>query len=243
MPRILEELYECRVCGFEPTNRLCNYEKHCRTIKHKSLMKPELAKKLADVKREKKELKFEVKQLAFEKTIEVKQLQMEKELELEQMELEIKEQIKEQAKPERVITKSEMENSKGMDKFMDRVALRPEIEDYMNLYYGYITFQELFKRDFSAEYEEDKVFVIDKGQKDICYWINNAPCHWFGSFNEKNYSSCRIFYVITHYYNMLKEYAGQNGCKVTDFKLEETDKKELEEWMKEEMTFLFSYKS
>jgi len=239
MPKILDELYECKVCD-QKFGQKSHYDKHMGCIKHKSKMKPELAKQLADIKREKKELKFEVKQLAFEKTVEVKQLQMEKELELEQMEEELREKMKEQAKPERVITQREMERSKGMDKFMDRVALRATIDDYMNLYYGHVTFQELFKRDFSAEYEEDKVFVIDKGMKDICYWINNYPCHWFGPFDEKNYSSSRIFFVITHYYNMLKEYAGQNGCKVKDFKLEETDKKELEEWMKEEMTFLYS---
>jgi len=231
------------VCNKSFGNQKGHYERHIDSMKHKRLMKPELAKQLAELKMEQMELKSEIKYLAIEKSTEVKRLQIEKDLELRQKELELKQQIKEQAQPERMITKAEMERSKGMDKFMDRVALRATIDDYMNLYYGYITFQELFKRDFSAEYEEDKVCVIDKSDKTTIHYINNAPCYWFGQFNEKEYAKLRIFYVITHYYNMLKDYAGQNGCKVKDFKLDETDKKELEEWMKEEITFFFSYKS
>lgn len=243
MPKILEELYECTVCNKDFGNQKSHYERHLDTLKHKRMMKPKLAKQLADIKMEQMELKSEIKYLAIEKSTEVKRLQIEKDLELRQKELEIKEQIKEQIKPERVVTLREMEMSQGIDKFMDRVALRATIDDYMSLYYGYVTFQDIFKRDFSAEYEEDKVYVIDKDQKNIYYYINNAPCHWFVQYDEKEYAKLYIFSLITHYYNVLKENAIMNGCKVKDFNLEEIDKKELEEWMKEEITFSFSYKS
>lgn len=242
MPKILDELYECRLCGFAPTNKKSHYEKHLRSVKHSTMIKPDLAKQLADIKREKKELKLEVKQLAFEKTIEVKQLQLEKEKELEQLESELKEKIKEEATPERVVTRSEMLKSLGVEKFQEKlVNMFDELQDYSDIYNGVYTFQEIFKRDFSAVYEEDKVCVIDKGQTNRGYFINNAPSYWIFDLTDKfgNGLTCMLN-CITIYHKTLKKYAKEAGFKTDEFILSEIDKKELEEWVRQEITILHS---
>jgi hypothetical protein len=243
MPKILTELYECKLCGFAPTNKKDNYEKHMRSLKHKQMVKPDLAKQLADLKREKKELKLEVRQLAFEKTVEVKQLQFEKEQELEQLEADLKEKIKEETIPERVITQTEMvRTSQGIEKFQEKlINMFDELQDYSDLYNGVKDFQEIFKRDFSAVYEEDKVCVIDKYSINVGYWINNAPSYERFYLDDRyaNGLTCMLN-CVTIYHKALKKYAGEAGFKTEYFKLEEIDKKELEEWVRQEITWIHS---
>jgi hypothetical protein len=244
MPKILEELYECKLCGFTPTNKKSNYEKHCKSLRHIRLMKPELAKQMADLKMEQMELKSEIKYLAIEKTTEVKRLQIEKELELRQRQEELKEKMKEEATPERMITQTDMvRSSKGMDEFKKKLLEASEntIQDYIDIINGVQTFQEIFKRDFSAVYEEDKVCVIDKGQDNIGYYINNAPCHHMFFLNDKYGNGLTsILDCVTLYFKAFKKCITEEGFKTEYFKLEEIDKKELEEWIKQEITILHS---
>jgi len=238
---MLDELYECKICNKDFGNRKSNWEDHCKSLKHKRLMKPELAKQLADIKMEQMELKSEIKYLAIEKTTEVKRLQIEKELELRQKQEEIKEKMKEQDIPERVITRTEMLNSLGIEKFQEKLINQfDELQDYSDLYNSVITFQELFKRDFSAVYEEDKVCVIDKGTT-RGYYINNAPSYWIFELTDKwgNGLTCMLK-CITIYHKTLKKYAEEAGFKTDEFILSDIDKKELEEWMIQEITILHS---
>jgi hypothetical protein len=241
MPKILDELYECKLCGFAPTNQKGHYERHLRSVKHATMIKPDLAKQLAGIKREKKELKLEVKQLAFEKTIEVKQLQFEKEQELEQLELEIKEKIKEEALPERVITMTEMlRSSKGIDAFKKKLLETSEdtIQDYCDIINGVQTFQEIFKRDFSIVYEDDKVIVVDKDQYNVGYWINNAPCHEFFFLDDKYWNGlASVLDCIPIYFRAMKKCVTEEGFKTEYFKLEDTDRTELREWITQHITF------
>ena len=244
MPKILDELYECKLCGFAPTNKKDHYEQHCRSLKHKQREKPDLAKQLADIKREKKQVKLEVRQLTFEKTIEVKQLQLEKEKELEQLELEIKEKIQEQVIPERVITQTEMvRTSQGMEAFQKKLlkASKDTIQDYCDIINGVYSFQEIFKRDFTIVYEEDKVIVIDKYSINKGYWINNFPSHEPFYLNDTiaNGLTC-ILNCITIYHKAFKKCITEAGFKTEYFKLEEIDKKELEEWVRQEITWIHS---
>lgn len=243
MPKILDELYECRLCGFAPTNHKGHYEKHCKSLKHIRLMKPELAKQMSDLKMEQMELKSEIKYLAIEKTTEIKRLQIEKELELRQRQEELKEKMKEEATPERVISKAEMErSSQGMLEFQRKlVNLFDELQDYSDIYNYVFTFQDIFKRDFSALYEEDKVVVIDKHQTNRGYWINNAPCFMPFYLDDKMANGLKcILECIPIYHKTLKKYAGEIGFKTDDFILHETDKKELEEWITQEITWIHS---
>jgi glutaredoxin len=208
------------------------------------MIKPDLAKQLADIKREKKELKLEVKQLAFEKTVEVKQLQLEKEQELEKLEAEIKEKIKEEALPERVITQTEMlRSSQGIDAFKKKLVETSEdtIQDYIYILHGVFTFQEIFKRDFTTVYEEDKVCVIDKFQPNIGYYINNAPSHEMFFIDNKYWNGfSSILDCIPIYFKAFKKCITKEGFKTEYFKLDETDKKELEEWIRQEITWKHS---
>ena len=241
---MLTELYECKLCGFSPTNQKSHYEKHCRSIKHRQMNKPELAKQLADIKREKKELKLEVRQLAFEKTVEVKQLQFEKEQELEQLEADLKEKIREEAIPERVITMTEMvRTSQGILAFQTKLVglSKDVIQDYIDIINGVQTFQDIFKRDFSAVYEEDKVCVVDKHSINKGYWINNAPSHepFYLDDGYANGLTCMLN-CITVYHKSLKKCMTEAGFKTEYFKLEEIDKKELEEWVRQQITWIHS---
>jgi len=242
MPKILDELYECKMCGFAPTNKKDHYEKHCRSVKHKQREKPELAKKLVDNKLKLMENRSKIKIEQIENATELRQKQIEIELELRQEALEIKEKIKEQAIPERVVTRTEMLKSLGVEKFQERlINMFDELQDYSDLYNGVITFQELFKRDFSAVYEEDKVCVIDKGQVNRGYFMNNAPSYWIFDLTDKyaNGLTCMLN-CITIYHSCLKKYAGEAGFKTEQFILSEIDKKELEEWVRQEITILHS---
>jgi hypothetical protein len=205
-------------------------------------MKPELAKQLTDLKMEEMELKSELKYLAIEKTTEVKRLQIEKELELRQRQEEIKQQMKEQAIPERVVTRTEMLKSLGVEKFQERlINMFDELQDYSDLYNGVKDFQDIFKRDFSAVYEEDKVCVIDKGQVGRGYFMNNAPSYWIFDLTDKyaNGLTCMLN-CVTIYHKALKKYAGEAGFKTDHFILSEIDKRELEEWVRQEITILHS---
>jgi len=241
MPKILDELYECKLCGFAPTNQKGHYDRHMTSMKHKRLMKPELAKQLADLKMEHMELKSEIKYLAIEKTTEVKRLQIEKELELRQKQEEIKEKMKEEALPERVITMTEMlRSSQGIDAFKKKLLETSEdtIQDYCNIINGVQTFQEIFKRDFSIVYEDDKVIVVDKDQYNVGYWINNAPCHEFFFLDDKYWNGlASVLDCIPIYFRAMKKCVTEEGFKTEYFKLEDTDRTELREWITQEITF------
>lgn len=244
MPKILDELYECKMCGFAPTNKKDHYEKHCRSVKHKQREQPELAKQLADLKLQQMENKTKIKIEQIENTAELRQKQIEIDLELRQKQEEIKEKMKQEEPPERVITMTEMlRSSQGADAFKKKLleASEDTIQDYCDIINGVKSFQEIFKRDFSAVYEEDKVIVVDKAQYNVGYWINNAPCHEFFFLNDTYWNGlASILYCIPIYFRAMKKCVTEEGFKTEYFKLEETEKKELEEWITQEITFLHS---
>jgi hypothetical protein len=170
----------------------------------------------------------------------LKKEELEKDLELKQKAMELKEQIKEDLakSAEKCITKKEMEKSVGGDEFISMLIDKPQIEDYNDMFNGIISFQELFQRDFLELYETNKVIVIDKGQLNVGYWINNAPCHTRFYLDDPIGNGLkRILTTIHIYHQYLKDYAKINGCNVKDFYLSQVEKKELEDWIKEEITF------
>lgn len=234
MPKRLDELYECKLCGFGPTNQIGHYKRHMDSASHNQKSKPELAKRLADANREAKEYKLLSKQQ-----------ELEKQLETLRIKAEIEEQKAESAVPERVISSSEMINtSDGMLKFQEKlVVMGDPLEDYSDIYNGVKDFQDIFKRDFSAVYATDKVVVIDKECPHKGYWINNKPGWAVFLVTDKSCNGLtRIFECISLYHETLKDAADEIGFKTEKFKLEDTDKKELEEWIKDEITFLYNHK-
>lgn len=234
-------IYVCDTCK-EEFGQKGHYERHCRTVKHKRREKPELAKQLADIKQQQMELKIKSKMELMENAMEVKLLQVEKELELKQKEAEVKEKIKEPEIQERVITKTEMlRTSQGLEAFRTKlINMFDEIQDYTDIYNGVYSFQDIFKRDFSALYEEDKVIVIDKSQVNRGYCVNIVNEHTPFYINELSSLFNSFIKCIPLYHKYLKEAAYKEGFKVEKFILSQVDKKELEDWIKEEITILHS---
>ena len=240
MPKRLDELYECKLCNKSFGNRHSNLLDHFKSLKHKRLSKPDIARQLADTNIEHMELKSEIKYLAIEKMSEVRRLQIEKELELKQKQEELKEQLKEAEEVEReiIITSKEINASLCGNEFINEVKQKPEIKDYNDIFHGITTFQDIFKRDFLEVYETNKVIVIDKAQIGVCYWKNNGGCVTRCTIGEIGCGLKRILTVIVRYFEWLKEYATLNGCNIKEFKLSQEVKKELEEWIKERITFV-----
>ena len=232
MPKRLDELYECKLCNKSFGNRHSNLLVHFKSLKHKRLAKPDIVRQMAEANSEHKELKTEHKYLAIEK--------MTKELELKQKQEELKEQLKEDIEIEReiIITSKELNASLCGKEFIDEVKQKPEIKDYNDIFHGITTFQDIFKRDFLEVYETNKVIVIDKAQIGVCYWKNNGGCVTRCTIGEIGCGLKRILTVIVRYFEWLKEYATLNGCNIKEFKLSQEVKKELEEWIKERITFV-----
>jgi ribosomal protein L29 len=221
-----------------------HYDKHMRSLKHKQKIKPDLAKQLADLKLQQMENKTKIKIEQIENTAELRQRQIEIDLELRQKQEEIKEKIKEELIPERVITQTEMlRTSQGIDAFKKKLLETSEdtIQDYCDIINGVQTFQEIFKRDFSIVYEDDKVIVVDKAQHNVGYWINNAPCHEFFYLDDKYWNGlASVLDCILIYFRAMKKCVTEEGFKTEYFKLEDIDRTELREWITQEITFIHS---
>jgi hypothetical protein len=243
--------YTCELCDFT-TNIKTHYLRHCNTEKHKLKTVPELAKQLANIKIEEIELKTQIKlkenkdkqeakQIELELKEELKRLELEKKQELKQKEIELKQQIKEELgkSQEKVVLYTKIERSIPLVALMEQVIDRPTIEDYNNIYNGVITFEEIFIRDFLAEYKLNKSFVIEKGGK-VGYYINNAPCLWFLQFNDIKTENLYIYKLIPLYHQYLKDWAKENGCNVQNFHLTEAETQRLKEWMVQETTYSVS---
>jgi hypothetical protein len=222
------KVYVCDACGFSDISKT-RFETHCQRMKHKKNILPELARQLDNIKMERLEMKTNLKKE-----------ELEKDLELKQKAMELKEQVKEdlEKSAENCITKADMEKSVGMRKFQEKlVGMFDLVEDYFNIYNGVISFQDVFKRDFTSLYEEDKVCVIDKGQVNKGYYMNDYPSYWPFDIHDKHQNGLtRILKCIPLYHQNLRENAKVNDFKVDGFILSQADKKELEEWITQEIT-------
>lgn len=234
------------------TDKKTSYERHCKTQKHKLKIVPELAKQLANIKMEELELKTEMKKKESKEKQEAKLIELElkedlkrEELEkieaLKKKELELKEKIKEElAKEEKRICQTIIKRSVGIDTFILNVIERPELEDYCEIMNGLSTFEELFLRDWLAEYEINKTVVLEK-DTNMAYYINNAPSFWvFNKDDKYGNGLTSMLKVIPYYYRVLKQYAKDNGCKVEDFTLTDEVIKKIEARLIQEMTYIIS---
>jgi len=220
--------YVCEKCNFA-TQIKTHYNRHCGTEKHKLKTTPDLAKQLANIKLEEMELKTDMKRI-----------ELERKQELKKKEMELKEQIKEELEKteEKMIARKTLEKALPVITFMEHVIDRPQIEDYNDIFNGAATFEDIFMRDFLAEYETSKSVVLEKGGK-TGYYMNNAPCLWYFYLNDTTGNGLtRILSLIPLYHKYLKEYAKENGCNVQGFNLSQEEKNRIEDQMKEEMTFL-----
>jgi len=244
--------YTCEKCLFS-TYKKTSYDRHCKTQKHKLKIVPELAKQLANIKMEELELKTEMKKKESKEKQEAKQIELElkedlkrEELEkleaLKKKEYELREQIKEElTKEDKRISFSIIKQQKtGIDAFKLNVIERPELEDYCEIMNGLSTFEELFLRDWLAEYESHKTLVLEK-DTNMAYYINNAPCMWLFSKDDRfGNGLTSMFELIPYYHRVLKQYAKDNGCKVEDFTLTDEVIKRIQARMIEEMTYIIS---
>lgn len=222
--------YTCDKCSFA-TQIKTHYNRHCGTEKHKLKTSPDLAKQLANIKVEEMELKTDMKRI-----------ELERKQELKKKEHDLKEQIKEDLlkTEEKMITRKTLEKALPVITLMEQVIDRPQLEDYTDIFNGAATFEDIFMRDFLAEYDNSKSVVLEKGLK-TAYYMNNAPCLWYFYQNDTTANGLtRILSLIPLYHKYLKEYAKENGCNVKEFNLSQEEKNRLEQWMKEEMTFLVS---
>jgi len=220
--------YVCEKCNFA-TQIKTHYNRHCNTEKHKLKTTPDLAKQLANIKIEEMELKTDMKRI-----------ELERKQELKKKEMELKEQIKEELEKteEKMIARKTLEKALPVITLMENVIDRPQIEDYNDIFNGAATFEDIFMKDFLAEYETSKSVVLEKGGK-TGYYMNNAPCLWYFYQNDTTGNGLtRILSLIPLYHKYLKEYAKENGCNVQGFNLSQEEKNRIEDQMKEEMTFL-----
>jgi len=244
--------YTCEKCLFS-TYKKTSYDRHCKTQKHKLKVVPELAKQLANIKMEELQIKTEMKKKESKEKQEAKQIELElkedlkrEELEkleaLKKKELELKEQMKEElTKEDKRISKGIItQQTVGIDTFLLNVVERPELEDYCEIMNGVSTFEELFMRDFLAEYEISKTVILEKNTH-IGYYINNVPCMWMFYKDDKiGNGLTSMLKLIPYYHGVLKEYAKDNGCKVENFTLTDEIKKKLENQIMEEMTYIIT---
>jgi hypothetical protein len=242
--------YVCEMCNFA-TPIKTHYNRHCGTEKHKLKTAPDLQKQLANIKIEEMELKTEMKlkeskekqeakQIELEMKQNLKRIELEKKQELKKKEHDLKEKIKEDLlkTEEKMIARKTLEKALPVITFMEQVIDRPKLEDYTDIFNGAATFEDIFMRDFLAEYDNSKSVVLEKGLT-TGYYMNNAPCLWFFYLNDTTANGLtRILSLIPLYHKYLKEYAKENGCNVKQFNLSQEEKNRLEEWMREEMTFL-----
>lgn len=220
--------YTCEKCSFVTHNKSL-FARHCDTEKHKLKTAPDLQKQLANIKVEEMELKTDMKRI-----------ELERKQELKKKEHDLKEKIKEDLlkTEEKMVARKTLEKALPVITFMEQVIDRPKLEDYTDIFNGAATFEDIFMRDFLAEYDNSKSVVLEKGLT-TGYYMNNAPCLWFFYQNDTTANGLtRILSLIPLYHKYLKEYAKENGCNVKEFNLSQEEKNKLESWMREEMTFL-----
>lgn len=232
--------YNCDKCSFT-THIKTHYNRHLETEKHKLKCSP-LAQQLIDLKMKEMELKNEAKMKEMEAKVDLKRAELEKKQEIKMKENELKQQIKEELlqTEDKIITRLSLEKSVPLIALMERVIDRSTIEDYNDIFNGATTFEDVFLRDFREEYAENKSIVLDKGGK-TGYYINNAPCLWFFYTNDLIGNPIkRLFSLITLYHKYLKEFAKENGCNIEQFNLTDDIKKQLENQLLDDITYMVS---
>jgi len=141
---------------------------------------------------------------------------------------------------EKMVTRSSLEKSIPLITLMERVIDRSTLEDYNDIFNGAETFQDIFLRDFRAEYAENKSIVVDKGGK-TGYYMNNAPCLWMFYIDDKMANPIkRLFTLIPLYHKYLKDFAKENGCNIKHFDLTLDMIAELEAVLLDEISYLIS---
>lgn len=232
--------YNCEKCSFT-THIKTHYQRHIETEKHKLKCSP-LAQQLIDLKMKEMELKNEAKMKEMEAKVEMKRAELEKKQEIKMKEMELKQQIKDELlhTEDKVLCRFSLEKNIPLIKLMERVIDRPTIEDYNDIFNGAATFEDVFLRDFHEEYAENKSIVLDKGGK-TGYYMNNAPCLWFFNTNDTVCNPIkRLFSLITLYHKFLKEFAKENGCNIERFNLTDDVKKQIEDQLIEDITYMVS---
>jgi hypothetical protein len=229
--------FTCAKCSYT-TDRKLNYDRHCESDKHKMKVSP-LAQQLHELKIKEMELKTETKMKEYEQKAEIKRAEMEQKQELKVKEMELKQQIKDELlkTEDKVVSRANLEKVIPLITLMERVIDRSTLEDYLNVFNGAATFQDIFLRDFRMEYAENKSIVVDKGGK-TGYYMNNAPCLWMFYTDDKMSNPIkRVFSLIPLYHKYLKDFAKENGCNIKHFNLSLDVIAELESAILDEITY------
>jgi hypothetical protein len=230
--------YTCEKCSYT-TDRKLNYDRHIDSEKHK-LNCSSAAQQLAELKMKEMEMKNEAKRKEMEAKNELRRIEMEQLQELKAKEMLLKQQIKDEAKKkeEKTISYWKLDGMIPQDQLFYQIIERSTLEDYSNLFHGLITFEELFLRDFVAEYEVNKSVVLCKGRKSGFY-TNNHPDLW--SMNVHDVKELAVIKLIPDYHAVLKQYAKENGHNTKDFFLSKEEKERIEEQVLELITYNVVY--
>jgi len=232
--------YICEKCAFT-THIKTHYNTHLTTDKHK-LKCSTLAQQLMELKIKEMELKNETKMKEMETKAEIKRAEMEQKQELKLKEIELKHQMKEEAKKkeEKTISYHSLEGQIGCRQLEEQIVERSTLEDYSDIFHGLMTFEELFMRDFEAEYSMNKSVVLEPGHKSG-YYLNNHPALWPMDNIIDPRQALSIIKLIPKYHSILKQFAKDNGHNTKDFFLSKEEQTRIEDQVLDRITYIVTY--
>jgi hypothetical protein len=188
--------------------------------------------------------------------LKIKEIEMKNELKLKEAVL--KQKLKESIKKElhetkcndenetQVITWRIVEASNTIDQVMEDIINSSEVEDYQNMLFDGADYDDIFLRDFLAQYNMNKCIVIAKDSKKGDVFYKRYEGGGFGAvwsfyLNEEGRENRMNYFlkVIPYHYQRLQDLAKECGFYVKDFTLSEETKKRLENNIIETITMKF----
>jgi hypothetical protein len=235
--------FSCDACAYT-TDRKLNYMRHCNSDKHKLKVSPEVATvvnntmtELANLKMVEMQTKtdFKMKELELKNEIKLKESLLKEKLKIDikQEIVEMKQQVKDESD---VITYDTIRKSCWIRDFRQKVWERFTIEDYDDIFNSCETFEDVFIKHFMAEYDINKSYVIEKDsysvyQKCVDYVSES-------SYNTKTIKEdvSYMLKLIVLVHQRFGEFAKEEGRNTKGWKLQEEEKKKIEDLMIDMMT-------
>jgi len=246
--------FTCDTCAFT-TDRKLNYMRHCNTDKHKLKVSPAVATVVNNAMTELASLKMTEMQTKNE--FKMKELELKNEIKMKESLL--KEKLKQDIKQEIVEMKQQAVDESGsinyksietacwIRDFKQNVWERFTIEEYDDIFNTFATFEDVFIKHFMAEYDNNKSYVIDprcNGNKK--YYIYEKCVDYVFHSNTYTPETIRfdignILSLVPKVHKAFGELAKDEGRNAKDWKLQDDEKKRIEDLMIDMMTKIVIY--